>query len=48
MSGTVVACCLVRHGLATLENVLDMIWDLRKYTGHSDKLSTETRESYKR
>ena len=43
-TGTVVGCYLVRHGLATGKNVLDMIRDLRKDTEDSDRQSPETRE----
>jgi hypothetical protein len=43
-TGTVVGCYLVRHGLATGKNVLDMIKNLRKDTGDSERQSPETRE----
>ena len=43
-TGTVVGCYLVRHGLATGKNVLDMIRDLRKDSEDSDRQSPETRE----
>jgi Polymorphic toxin system, DSP-PTPase phosphatase len=43
-TGTVVGCYLVRHGLASGKNVLDMIRDLRKDTEDSDRRSPETRE----
>ena len=43
-TGTVVGCYLVRHGLATGKNVLDMIRDLRKDSEDSDRESPETRE----
>ena len=43
-TGTVVGCYLVRHGLATGKNVLDMIRDLRKDTEDSGRESPETRE----
>jgi predicted protein tyrosine phosphatase len=43
-TGTVVGCYLVRHGLATGKNVLDMIRDLRKDTEDSARMSPETRE----
>ena len=43
-TGTVVGCYLVRHGLATGKNVLDMIRELRKDTEDSGRESPETRE----
>jgi protein-tyrosine phosphatase len=43
-TGTVVGCYLVRHGLATGKNVLDMIRDMRKDSEGSDRGSPETRE----
>jgi protein tyrosine phosphatase len=43
-TGTVVGCYLVRHGLATGKNVLDIIRDLRKDSEDSDRKSPETRE----
>jgi protein tyrosine phosphatase len=43
-TGTVVGCYLVRHGLATGKNVLDMIRDLRKDSEDSGRQSPETRE----
>jgi hypothetical protein len=43
-TGTVVGCYLVRHGLATGKNVLDMIRDLRRDTEDSGRESPETRE----
>lgn len=43
-TGTVVGCYLVRHGLATGKNVLDMIRELRKDTEDSGRKSPETRE----
>jgi protein tyrosine phosphatase len=43
-TGTVVGCYLVRHGLATGKNVLDMIRDLRRETEDSGKGSPEMRE----
>jgi protein tyrosine phosphatase len=46
-TGTVVGCYLVRHGLATGKNVLDIIRDLRKDTEDSDRESPETREQRK-
>jgi hypothetical protein len=46
-TGTVVGCYLVRHGLATGKNVLEMIRDLRKDTEDSDRQSPETREQRK-
>jgi protein-tyrosine phosphatase len=42
-TGTVVGCYLVRHGLATGKNVLDIIRDLRKDSEDSDRGSPETR-----
>jgi hypothetical protein len=42
-TGTVVGCYLVRHGLATEKNVLDMIRDLRKDSEDSERVSPETR-----
>jgi hypothetical protein len=41
---TELRCYLVRHGLATGKNVLDIIGDLRKDIENSDKQSPETRE----
>lgn len=41
---TVVGCYLVRHGLATGKNVLDMIKKLRKDIEDSERESPETRE----
>ena len=46
-TGTVVGCYLVRHGLATGKNVLDMIRDLRKDYEDSGRESPETREQRK-
>ena len=46
-TGTVVGCYLVRHGLATGKNVLDMIRDLRKDSEDSGRQSPETREQRK-
>jgi hypothetical protein len=46
-TGTVVGCYLVRHGLATGKNVLDIIRDLRKDTEDSGRQSPETREQRK-
>jgi protein tyrosine phosphatase len=43
-TGTVVGCYLVRHGLATGKNVLDMIRDLREGTEDSKRVSPEMRE----
>ena len=43
-TGTVVGCYLVRHGLATGKNVLEMIRDLRKDSEDSGRESPETRE----
>jgi hypothetical protein len=43
-TGTVVGCYLVRHGLTTGKNVLDMIRDLRKDSEDSGRESPETRE----
>ena len=43
-TGTVVGCYLVRHGLATGKNVLDIIRDLRKDSEDSARMSPETRE----
>jgi hypothetical protein len=43
-TGTVVGCYLLRHGLATGKNVLDMIRDLRRDTEDSGRESPETRE----
>jgi protein tyrosine phosphatase len=43
-TGTVVGCYLVRHGLATGKNVLEMIIYLRKDSEDSDRRSPETRE----
>jgi protein-tyrosine phosphatase len=43
-TGTLVGCYLVRHGLATGKNVLDMIRELRKDTEDSARISPETRE----
>jgi len=43
-TGTVVGCYLVRHGLATGKNVLEMIKDLRKDTEDSSRQSPETAE----
>jgi len=43
-TGTVVGCYLVRHGLATGKNVLDMIRDLRKDSENSERVSPETRD----
>jgi protein tyrosine phosphatase len=43
-TGTVVGCYLVRHGLATRKNVLDLIRDLRKDSEDADRRSPETRE----
>jgi len=43
-TGTVVGCYLVRHGLATGKNVLDMTRDLRKDTENSGRESPETVE----
>jgi hypothetical protein len=43
-TGTVVGCYVVRHGLATGKNVLDIIINLRKYTEDSGRESPETRE----
>jgi hypothetical protein len=43
-TGTVVGCYLVRHGLATGKNALEMIRDLRKDTVDSGRESPETRE----
>ena len=37
-------CYLVRHGLATGKNVLEMIRDLRKDSEDSGRESPETRE----
>jgi hypothetical protein len=41
-TGTVVGCYLVRHGLATGKNELDMIRDMRKDSEDSDRESPET------
>jgi len=46
-TGTVVGCYLVRHGLATGKNVLDIIRDLRKDTEDSERESPETGEQRK-
>ncbi len=46
-TGTVVGCYLVRHGLATGKNVLEMIRTLRKDCEDSDRESPETREQRK-
>lgn len=43
-TGTVVGCYLVRHGLVTGKNALEMIRDLRKDTEDSARQSPETRE----
>jgi hypothetical protein len=43
-TGTVVGCYLVRHGLATGKNVLDMIMNLRKDCEDSGRESPETRK----
>ena len=43
-TGTVVGCYLVRHGLPTGKNVLDIIRDLRKDCEDSGRQSPETRE----
>jgi hypothetical protein len=43
-TGTVVGCYLVRHGLATGKNVLDMIRELRENCEDSNRESPETRE----
>ena len=43
-TGTVVGCYLVRHGLATGKNVLELIGDLRKDSEDSGRESPETRE----
>jgi protein tyrosine phosphatase len=43
-TGTVVRCYLVRHGLATGKNVLDMISDLRKDSEDIERESPETRD----
>jgi len=43
-TGTVVGCYLVRHGLATGKNVLEMIRNLRKDTEDSGRESPETSE----
>jgi hypothetical protein len=37
---------MVRHGLATGKNVLDIIRDLRKDTDDSERKSPETRERH--
>jgi hypothetical protein len=39
-----VGCYLMRHGLATRKNVLDMINDLRKDSEDSGRKSPETRD----
>jgi hypothetical protein len=41
-TGTVVGCYLVRHGLATGKNVLEMIRELRKDCEDADRRSPET------
>jgi hypothetical protein len=43
-TGTVVGCYLVRHGLATGKNVLEMISDMRKDSRDSWRQSPETGE----
>jgi protein tyrosine phosphatase len=43
-TGTVVGCYLVRHGLATGKNVLEMIRELRKDCEDADRQSPETGE----
>jgi hypothetical protein len=43
-TGTVVGCYLVRHGLATGKNVIDMIKNLRKDCEDADRRSPEKRE----
>ena len=43
-TGTVVGCYLVRHGLVTGKNVLDMIRDLRRDTEDSGRVSPEMRK----
>jgi hypothetical protein len=43
-TGTVVGCYLLRHGLATGKNVLDMIRGLRRDTEDSGRESPETTE----
>ena len=43
-TGTVVGCYLVRHGLATGKNVLEMIRNLRKDCEDSGRQSPEMRE----
>jgi hypothetical protein len=43
-TGTVVGCYLMRHGLATGKNVLDMIRGLRRDTEDSGRESPEMRE----
>ena len=42
-TGTVVGCYLVRHGMATENNVLDVIRELRKDCEDSGRQSPETR-----
>lgn len=46
-TGTVVGCYLMRHGLATGKNVLEMIRDLRKDCEDARRQSPETREQQK-
>jgi protein tyrosine phosphatase len=43
-TGTVVGCYLVRHGLTTGKNVLEMIKELRKDCEDADRRSPETKE----
>jgi hypothetical protein len=46
-TGTVVGCYLMRHGMATSENVLEMIRDLRENNKNSSRKSPETMEQRK-
>jgi protein tyrosine phosphatase (PTP) superfamily phosphohydrolase (DUF442 family) len=46
-TGTVVGCYLIRHGIATGNNVIEMIKELRKNTEDFSEPSPETREQIK-